>query len=497
MNFLNIFKKDKKENNKINVLSSKNNKNFYTDLTSINNVEGFYNFLKKLPNPDSVLKTTGRGIECLRSIANTGQVATCLTSRKAGVTSLNWRLIHQNEKYKDFYDSVFKHIDIYNFISDILNAPLYGYQPIEIVWAKAGEYVIPDKIIAKPQEWFFFTSDGKLGFKQKGNPDGLILSTLEKKFLCPKHEASYINPYGAAILSRCFWDIAFIKGGFEFWTKFLEKYGMPYLLGKYEEGTSDEKKEELLELLANMVQDAVAVIPNNSTLEIKEASGKAASSDIYERYIKVCENNISKNILGQTLTTDVGQNGSYAVGKVHANVRADIVASDARMVEKEINKLLSWIHEINFGDEDIPEFEFWEDKGVGKDIADRDKVLVESGIRFTKKYFLKTYNFAEDDIEIAENSNNVENDVNNFAESSNDDPFETLDEILDTFSDDDFENIISEKITPIIKEFSEIKDPQAAMDKLADVYPKMSSKELEGTLTKCIFFADLLGRNGR
>lgn len=491
MNIFNFFKNSKKKDSK-NIYLPKNNNNFFEDVATINNTEGFYGFLKRLPNPDPILRATRKGIECLRSIEQTGQVATCVSSRNAGVTSLNWRIVQKNDKYKEFYDDICKHIDIYDVISSIIKAPAYGYQPIEIVWAKSGANVIPDKIIAKPQEWFFFNAKNELCFKQRGKADGLVLRPEEKKFLCPTSGASYLNPYGIPYLSRCFWDVAFIKGGVEFWTKFNEKYGMPYLIGKYEEGSSDEKIQDLLQMLNNMVQDAVAVIPDNSTFEIKEASGKTGSADLYEKYIRMFEQNISKNILGQTLTTDIGSSGSYAAGKVHAAVRADIVASDARIVEKEINKLLCWVHELNFGDSDVPVFEFWEDRGVGKDIADRDRVLVESGVKFSKKYFLKTYNFEDEDIEVSDSDNGGMED--NFAEKTDDDGFHAIDEIVDTFSDEDFEDIISDKISPIIKDFAKNKNPGKAMERLSEIFPKMDSDKLEKTLTKCLFFADLLGR---
>ena len=150
------------------------------------------------------------------------------------------------------------------------------------------------------------------------------------------------------------------------------------------------------------------------------------------------------------------------------------------------------MHELNFGDSDVPVFEFWEDRGVGKDIADRDRVLVESGVKFSKKYFLKTYNFEDEDIEVSDSDNGGMED--NFAEKTDDDGFQAIDEIVDTFSDEDLEDIISDKISPIIKDFAKNKNPGEAMERLSEIFPKMDSDKLEKTLTKCLFFADLLGR---
>lgn len=492
MKLFSMFTKNKqKEPNNI-VSASSKQKSIFDDITDINSVEGMYNSLKKLANPDEVLRMTGKGVACLRLLENTGQVATCVDSRKAGVSSLNWRLIHKNDKYKQFYEDLFKELDIYSFISDVLNASLYGYQVLEVVWHKKDGHFLPKSVIAKPQEWFFFNANRELCFRQKGKPDGLVLTSYERKFLCPRHKPTYINPYGQAILSRCFWDVAFIKGGMEFWTKFLEKYGMPFLLGKYPEGMSDDEKEKLLESLTNMIQDTAAIIPETSSLDIKEAGAKAGSAQLYKEFITMCEKNIAKNILGQTLTTDAGDKGSYAIGKVHAQVRDDIVKSDVRLTEKEANTLLQWIHGFNFNDSDYPTLELYEDEDVNKDLADRDKVLSETGVKFTKSYFMKKYSFEEDEIELSASSAQSE-----FSESSTAPeaaPQDSIDEFIASFSDKDLAQVLDKSILPIIKEFSEIKDPEKTASRLAQLYPQMDSTELENTLAKSIFLSNIWGR---
>lgn len=390
-----FFNKKENQNSKNSSPASSKKRGYFDELARIDNVEGFYNTLKKLANPDVVLRKTGKGIETLRLLVNEGQVATCVSSRKAGVLSLQWSLKYPegNEKYKDFYDRIFtngkstgKKINIYTLMSEILNAPLYGYQPIEIVWEALNGYVVPQKIEAKPQEWFFFNSDRQLCFKQKGQSDGVVLDESVKKFLCPRHDSDYMNPYGQAILSRCFWDVVFIKGGMEFWIKFIEKWGQPFFTGKYEEGASEADKDSLLDMLEKMVQDACAIFPNNSTVEIKEAAGKSASAQIYSQLIQICKNNISKNILGQTLTTDIGNTGSYAAGKVHAEVREDIVNADRRLVIDTMNQFLEWIHEINFNDGNAPTFELNDEEDIKEKVeiqkakADRDTTIQQLGV---------------------------------------------------------------------------------------------------------------------
>lgn len=395
-------RKIKKSASTDNFVAKKAGKSFTEELAKIDSIEGFNLVMKKLPNPDSVLRKTGKGYETLRLLMQEGQVATCIQSRKSATTGKKWRVCLQvpDENREKFYADVLKKINVPTLISDILNAPLFGFQPVEVVWEYDDGRVIPQKAEAKPQEWFFYDKDKNLRLRLKGVNDGLVIDPDEKKFIVVQHNADYLNPYGLALLSLCFWDVAFKKGGMQFWMKFIEKYAIPYFIGKYEPGASDEQKQEILETLIKMVQDAVAAIPNDSSVEIKEASGKSASAEIFKDFIEVMDKNIAKNILGQTLTTEQGETGSYALGKVHNQVREDIIESDVRLVEEAINKLLFWIHELNFNDDNIPSIEFYSPKPVTQEDAAIDKTAYDMGVRFKAEHFIRKYGYKAEEITV-------------------------------------------------------------------------------------------------
>ncbi len=81
---------------------------------------------------------------------------------------------------------------------------------------------------------------------------------------------------------------------------------MPFLIGKHPRGTSKEDTDNLADMLESMIQDAIAVIPDDSSIEIQEAA-KGSSADVFEKLIDKMNAEISKAILGQTLTTEIGQ----------------------------------------------------------------------------------------------------------------------------------------------------------------------------------------------
>ena len=476
----------------------KKDKSIYEDWANCKTAEGFFSMIDKLPNPDIILRKSGKSIEVLRELENHYQVGTCIDSRKAATKSKNFQLIEGNtpKNHIDVYRDIFDTLDIDNLIDSILNAPLYGYSPIELTWEKDGNYIIPVKAVEKPQEWFYFNSDGEFFFKDK-NAGGKRKIDLDGiKFLLPRHKATYKNPYGQAILSRCFWNVAFINGGMEFWIKFTEKLGMPWIFGKYDRSMTDPEKKDFLTALVNMVQDAVGLIPNDGSVDVIQ-TGSSGNSEIYKLLVDQCEKNISKSILGQTLTTDVGSVGSLAAGKVHADVRDDIAQSDSKLVEKTINKFIQYINAINFNDAEIPHYSIVEED-FGLQVAERDSKVYSLGVNFSEDYIMRTYGYQKGDINITDRFNNNAgynySDTESKSEIKSDNTLDLLENLTDL---KDFKNVINPALNNVIEFFNTTRDAEETLEKLAEIYPLIDTKNLEEMLAKVIFMAEVLGRNGK
>lgn len=485
-------------------MQEKNIEQLKTEIAVRNKCTDSFSFYNTIPDPDPILRQQGIDLHTYRSMLSDSQIWTCYQSRKAGVMSKEWSVDRGKAKSRNSktIESLFNDLDIEQLISDIIDAPFFGFQPIEIIWEYTGAGIFPKQLIAKPSEWFTFNTNNELVLKSKyGTPEELP----QYKFLCPKYNASYINPFGEKNLSRCFWPTAFRKGGYKFWVTFAEKFGMPTTVGKIPTGKSQDELDDFANTLNTMVQDAVIVITDDSTIELKEASGKAASSEIYNSLIEVCNADISKVILGQTLTTEVGKTGSYAASKTHFEVRKDIVESDRKLAEKTINQLVNWIYELNWkGVSDKPVFSMWEEEDVDKNLAERDKILTDTGVKFTKKYFIKAYGLEEEDFEITSTQKTDVNIQGQFADKSkpqitlietNKQEFKdqrAIDNLITSFDDKELQNQFKDALNPILTLFKE--SPDKAMEKLSELYPEMDSGKLEETLANAIFVSEIWGR---
>ena len=98
---------------------------------------GFGSFFTNamLPNPDKIVNTKG-GYEALRRLRNDPHLSSCIQSRKSGLLSMDWNLRRNeaDEKMLSEVNKMLKEIDLQQFMRDALDAPLYGFQPIEVIW---------------------------------------------------------------------------------------------------------------------------------------------------------------------------------------------------------------------------------------------------------------------------------------------------------------------------------------------------------------------------
>lgn len=441
-----------------------------------------------LPNPDSVLRKMGRQITVYRELLRDPLVGALVRRRKAAVARLDWKLSGDEvaDNVFELVESWLVSMDVYRLIKDVLNAPMFGYQPLELIWQQGSQW-LPSEIIAKPQEWFGFDSDGLLVYTQNGiNQEPLP----PYKFVCPTHEADYLNPYGLGDLGLVFWLVTFKRGGLKFWVQFTEKYGAPWLIGKEPRSNTQADTDKLLDALEALIGNAVGTIPNDSSVEIHEASGKASSVEAYDKLIRYCGSEINIALLGQDQTT--AQETNHASATAGLEVADDIRDSDKRIVESTFNQLIAWVVELNFGDVACPTFELFENEESGtQERAQRDKTLADSGVKFTAQYWKRTYGLEDGDID--ENTDTMPSEKTlDFAEQDTQD----AGLILDTLGpDSDGLNQQSQDLTAaFVKDLQRGETADNMLDRLAENFPNMDDTALQNELARLIFLAGLVGR---
>lgn len=422
-----------------------------------------------IPNPDKILNLIGRKMSVLTELRYDTHLASIIQSRKAGVLSLEWELTQADgsASEKALLQSIFDELNIPKIISEMLEAPLYGYKFLEIVWRMENGYLIPKDLIGKPSEWFTF---GKNNVGYFNRTDGSKVPVNPNKFILIQHNSTYDNPYGEALLSKCFYPITFKRNVVKFWSIYLEKFGMPFLVGKVTD-ISNTDTDEFLKLLNDLRHDGVTVLDDGLDLTTIDLT-KASSPDMFKEFIHFFNSELSKAIISQTLTTEQGATGSYAMSQTHLQVRSDIVNSDKRLVERAFNELIKNIYQLNFGHvNNIPKFNLYEEQDVDKVLAERDVLLNGIGVKFNKDYFQRNYGLKQDEFDIMEVQPTPA-----FSKHSHN---HSIADELENFTEEDKVTKAQEKIFNHIMDIvSNSKDLDDAIEKVKKAVPEIDETEI-------------------
>lgn len=367
-------------------------------------------WLNVLPDPDPILRKRGDDAAVLADLLADDQVTTAMLSRKNRV--LNCRDFslrpgapegeestpEATRLYERFVQDL-ERTNMREVISGILDAPFFGFAPLELVWRRGGDWWHLVDIVPRPARWFAFDNANNPVFV--GAYGGLCAQPLELpsgKFVLVRHHATYDNPYGLRLLSRCLWPVSFKRGGMSFYARFVERHGMPWVVGEAPPKAEPEEKRRMAANLARMVQDAVAVVPYGASVKLESAGQTQAA--LHEMFLSRMDKAISKLLMGQTLTIEMEGKNSQAAAQTHQDVAEGLADADKAMVADAWNEI-AWLYaQVNAGPGVLAPLAAYEEPEDLNERADLDKKLVDIGVKFTAEHFMENYGLKESEFSV-------------------------------------------------------------------------------------------------
>lgn len=281
-----------------------------------------------------------------------------LGTRKRAVANLKWRLKPASDAWIDrliaeWCEAQIRAIDnLEDGFLDLLDAIMTGFAAVEINWQKDEEgRWLPRHLEHRPSEWLRPSEDDPETWHllDPSNPlKGVPLQVNQWIVHTARAKAGY--PHQAGLGRVLIWWYLFKAWNIRYWVAYNEKYGAPLRLGKYPATAQDDAIDALDLALQQLGLDASAVIPADMQVDFIGDKGGRTGADTYERIIIFGNREMSKAVVGQTLTTEESAKGTQALGNVQDEVRRDIRDSDALQLARTLRRdLLGPLVRLNFG----------------------------------------------------------------------------------------------------------------------------------------------------
>jgi len=294
-------------------------------------------------------------------------LASLLQTRKMAVLSLDYEVVPYSKTPEDgriagFVREILDALpDVEGAFLDLLDAIGKGYAVSEIMWEVAAGQARAVELRWIPQKRVTFIQDLK---PRLLTPEAPWQGEEPPPWKVIYHRFKARSGYAprAGVLRVVGWMYLLKNYALKDWAAFNEVFGMPLRLGKYDPGASAADREALIRAIRNLGSDAAGVISKSTEIEFVEAASRlSGNANPYQTLAEFCNREMSKAVLGQTLTTDTaGATGTYSAARVHAQVRRDLVEADAQTLAVTLREqLIRPLVGFNFGwDRPCPWFRF-------------------------------------------------------------------------------------------------------------------------------------------
>ncbi len=283
---------------------------------------------------------------------------------------------------------------------DLLDAWGKGTSVLEVDWEVRGGEFAPKQTHWVHPRCYAWTDEGRIALRLEPQSSvasrpraGDLVEFPPHKFLIGICRARTGPVLSTALLRPLAWWWCAANFSASWILNLAQIFGLPIRWATYAQGTSPTMINQICAMLENMGSAAWAAFPSGTQIELKEPT-KGGGSWPQDALLDRADRQVDLLVLGQTLTTDVGDSGSRALGGVHKSVRDEIVASAASWLASIVNQqLVRSILLLNYGDDgDAPEFcpKPVETQDL-KANAERDAVLLDRGIALPKEWFYRRH----------------------------------------------------------------------------------------------------------
>lgn len=336
-------------------------------------------------------------------------LGTVVYRREHGVSTVPWQMIPASERRRDLRiaawveeclrrmgeiehrESARLGLDLKSF-SDLtvhLNGGNFpGHAASEIVWSKDGGRVVPAGALPMNGRRFVYgTMDGQLRWYDATGPlhpypgKDLLRDYPAGRFLLHRPRINGAPGPREGLWRPLLWASLFRTWSVGDWMRLAELAWKPYRWGEYESTAGEKDKTALRDALQQLIAHGYALLPNRTKLHIEYAKGNAQGEGQHAKLAAFLGQEMSKLVLGHTLTVEEGNKGTARTAGTAESVAHDLLEIDARALESTIQRqLIAPLVRANFGDVPLPRFVFVTEES--KDIvaiADAVAKLVKDG----------------------------------------------------------------------------------------------------------------------
>jgi phage gp29-like protein len=280
-------------------------------------------------------------------------IAAHMQTRKSAANSKPWTVT--SSKYPERAQEItvmLEAADLSSTLYHMYDKIFTGYSAAAIDWVRGGGYI----------NGFVPIAPEAIEFDLGGNPALVGVSGIKTpianynqyQFLYCKSMSKPGIPCRNGLGRTLVWTYLFKHSGLGGYARYVEKFGVPFLLATLPQ-QQWATRNQVLNTLKAMGRDGVGAIPEGTKLEVLTGANSSAT-DAQDRFIKYSDEVVTMAILGQLGTS--AKSSGLSGGMAQDNVRYDLMADDCTSMRNTVQRQLIVPH-CNMKWGGVEDVEFW------------------------------------------------------------------------------------------------------------------------------------------
>jgi hypothetical protein len=279
-------------------------------------------FITALRNAEAVyVPQRARLYDLYTNVLLDGKLSGMIAKRIADVLNKNLYFKDKAGKKDDQITDLIETMVFRNMLKKIMETPGWGVSGFEFEPGPKFHWKeIPRKHIKPEKKMIAFDQYGEDGVSYEGVSNLWILGETR--------DLGY--------LARCAPYALWKRGNFADWAQYIEIFGQPVRIAKYD-GYDMKTKMELQEVLENAGSSLAMLLPKQAEFEIMDGKQSNGDGQLQERFKQACDEELAVIVFAVTETTNSSRSSGYAQAKEHGKQKLDITKDDMKYILNTLN----------------------------------------------------------------------------------------------------------------------------------------------------------------
>ncbi|WP_314391790.1 DUF935 family protein [uncultured Campylobacter sp.] len=424
--------------------------------------------------------------------ATDAQIGSELFKRKVYVSALPIFFESEDKAQNEFMLKYLESIKFKKFLFACTAAIAYGFAPFIKQWQNTDGEILPQFSFIAPT---YFNTDREDRLYLKQSFEKLYVDENLDLFWLHFHPTDSGDIITQSLMYRIVTITALKHLAISKYMSYFDSLSVPPLVVKSDSIEDERKSSALIEAAVNLRANGVGLFSKDDILEL--LNGNVDKSTFLE-FIKYCDDSISKSITGQVLAGNSQANGTQALGKIHNEVRQDILRFDAMLIGASIYELINEILVLNFAN--VKPFKFMLDANLEADEEALSAVyekITNMGYEIPVEFMETTFKIkglklkSEQNEPASDNSKQSGQDKNAKALNL---PLDNIDATLSSSqfnkADKEILKAVESSLNTLLKDSSSYEE---AFKRLGDMYQNLDTNMLEYVMMRAIANAQIYG----